>query len=362
MDIDPQNVRRILVRSTNWVRDALLSTPALASLRDNFPESHLSVLARKWVTAIYKDHPAVDEIMVYDVEGRHKGWSGFIRLASEIRKQQFDLVVLFQYAFGAALLTWLARIPERIGYNTDGRGLLLNRAVSRRSGDKKIHEVESYQGLIHRSGLRIIQSRPVFHLNPVAEKLASARLIELGLNDSFLLGLAPGAAYGQAKQWPQEKYAKAAQIILEQKGGAALLFGSQGEAAVTRKLKELLPVPVYDLAGQTDLAGVAALIKRCHLFLTNDSGLMHVGAAVGTPLVAVFGSTTPVTTGPVTGQARVIYHPVDCSPCFKRVCDQPSHLCMDLVTVEEVAAAGLELLEKGGELGNETQTGRFSGS
>ncbi|MBW1708665.1 MAG: lipopolysaccharide heptosyltransferase II [Deltaproteobacteria bacterium] len=352
MELTRSNIRRILVRSTNWVGDALLTTPALASLKANFPEARISVLARSRVTAVYEDHPAVDEIIIYDRERRHKGWSGFNRLAGEVRAKRFDLAVLFQHAFGAALLAWLARIPERLGYNTDGRGFLLNRAVRHRPEDKQIHEVESYQGLIRRSGLKVNQSNPIFHLPSSAEQWASARLSEMNLDGSFILGIAPGASYGLAKQWPPEKFAKAAQVILENKRGTALLFGSQSEVMVTKGIKEFLTVPAYDLAGRTDLAEVAALIKRCHLFLTNDSGLMHVGAAVGTPLVAIFGSTNPITTSPFTNNARVIRHPVDCAPCLKRVCTQSNHLCMELVKPEEVATAGLELIGKGGESGD----------
>jgi len=346
--LDQNNIHRILVRATNWVGDALLTTPALASLKENFPESHLSVLARKWVTAVYEEHPAVDEVMVFDVEDMHKGWSGFLRLAKEIHNKRFDLAVLFQHAFGAALLAWLARIPERLGYDTDARGFLLNRAVRHRPEDKKIHEVMSYQGLIARSGLKVNHSAPVFHLSSEVEQWASDKLTEWNLNGSFLLGIAPGASYGPAKQWPQEKFARAARIILEKTPGTVLIFGGQGEAGVTKSVKDLLKFPAHDLAGKTGLAEVAALIKRCHLFLTNDSGLMHVGAAVGTPLVAVFGSTNPVTTSPYAKNARVIRHPVDCAPCLKRVCTQPSHLCMEQVTSEEVAAAGFELLEQAG--------------
>ena len=349
MELEQNNIRRILVRSTNWVGDALLTTPALASLRENFPDSHISVLAKKWVAAVFENHPAVNDVIIYDIEGRHKGWSGFLSLAREIRAKRFDLAVLFQHAFGAALLVWLARIPERVGYNTDARGFLLNRAVRYRPEDKEIHETDSYQGLISRSGLKVRLSNPVFYLPPEVEQWALNKLTEWNLDDTFILGLAPGAAYGPAKQWPQENFAKAARIILEKIPGAVFIFGSQSEAGVARGVKELLNVPAYDLTGSTNLAEAAALIKRCRLFLTNDSGLMHVGAAVGTPLVAIFGSTNPITTSPYTKKARVIRHAVDCAPCLKRECMQPRHLCMELVTPEEVAAAGLELLKQAGE-------------
>ena len=348
MDLAWRNIDRIVVRGTNWVGDALMTTPALAAVRENFPKAHIAVVAKPWVAPVYADHPGADEVIVFDSRGRHRGAAGMMALAKEIRQGRFDLAVLFQNAFQAALIVRLARVPLRLGFNTDARGFLLNRPVRLTREDKAVHETEYYLRLLCRAGLAAAPrtTPPVFHLSEQAREKAGAILDELGCAGNFLVGLAPGAAFGTAKRWPAERYARAADLILEKTGGAALVFGSASEADVTRDVAASMSRRAFDLAGRTSLAEAAALIERCSLFLTNDSGLMHVAAAVGAPLVAVFGPTNPVTTSPVGERVRLIRHPVPCSPCLKPDCPLPEHKCMDLVRPEETAAAGLELVEE----------------
>lgn len=347
--LNGRDICRILVRSTNWVGDALMTEPALAALAKNFPEARLTVLARPWVAAVFRDHPAVDDILTYDPTGADRGPAGFLRAVGRIRAGRFDLAVLFQYAFGAGLMVWLARVPERLGHATDGRRLLLTRPVTLRPQDRRMHVVNLYLDMLRRTGLKAEHRPPVFYLNPEAERAAGEKLAGWGLAGSFLLGLAPGAAYGSAKRWPAERFATAANAILAKTGGAALIFGGGSEADVCQAVLAGLDAPGRDLSGRTDLTEAAALIKRCGLFLTNDSGLMHVAGAVDTPLVAVFGSTDRTTTGPAAFRVRVVQRPVDCAPCLKRVCPLPAHLCMDGVTSEMVTEAAFELLAQGGD-------------
>ena len=350
MDLKEKKIKNILVRGTNWVGDALMTTPALAAVGDNFPRARIMVLAKKWVAPVYAAHPAVSDVHVFDDQGRHRGISGLMRLAGELKKERFDLAVLFQNAFQAALIAFLAGIPHRLGFAVDGRGFLLKPSIGLRAGDKQVHETEYYLRLLQRAGLEIPGSEPnpVFYLTAKDEEQAQKRLAGLGIDSGFILGLAPGAAYGPAKQWPPEKYAAAANIILREKQGAALIFGSKGEAQTAKKTAEHINYPCFDLSGQTGLSEAAALLKRCHLVLSNDSGLMHVAAAVDAPLVAVFGSTNPVTTSPRGRNFCLIRHQVDCAPCLKPTCTQPTHKCMDLVASGEVAEAGLALLSGAG--------------
>jgi len=346
LDLAGRKIERIMVRATNWVGDAVMTTPALAALRDNFPEASLTVLAHAGVAPVFADHPAVDDILLFDSRGRHRGVSGVWRMARQIDRARFDLAVLFQNAFRAALTVRLAGVPLRLGYDTDGRGFLLNRPIRLEPGDKQVHETEYYLRILARAGLRAESSLPAFHYSGAVRDRASERLKRLGLDRAFLLGIAPGAAYGTAKRWPAERFAEAADRILKRTDGTALIFGGLGEAEAAFRVREAMTSPAVSLAGETDLAEAAALIARCRLFLTNDSGLMHVASAVGVPLVAVFGSTNPVTTSPRGGPVRLIRHPVECSPCLKPVCDRPGHPCMDRVRPGEVAMAGLGLLDE----------------
>lgn len=349
MDLPGRSIKKILVRGTNWVGDALLTTPALTALQESFPAARISVLAKEWVAPIYGYHPGVHKVIILDRKVRHHGWVGLWRLAAELKTQAFDLAVLFQNAFEAALIVWLAGVPIRLGYNTDGRGLLLNRAIRLIPDDKQVHETEYYLRILRRAGLAASWRPPIFHLPQEFETRVAAEFPELNNQHALRLGLAPGATYGSAKQWPVDRFTGAARMLLAVRAGKALIFGSPSEADVAQRISEELGGLAVNLAGRTGLAEAAALIKRCHLFITNDSGLMHVAAAVGTPLVAVFGSTNPTTTAPVGPQVRLIRHPVDCAPCLKPVCFQARHLCMEAVTAEEVVAAGLELLDGSGD-------------
>lgn len=348
VDFGRMGVQRILVRSTNWVGDALMTTPALSALGDRFPQAHITVLAKKTVAPVFARHPAVDRVLIYEKPGRHAGIKGLWRLAGELRAMRFDLAVLFQNALEAAVIARLAGVPYRAGFNRDGRGLLLRPSIPLTAEDLAVHETEYYQRMLHRAGLAdppTGPAQPVFHLSSRAVEEAERLLTENGLGEAFLVGLGPGAAYGPAKQWPPQRFARAADLVLDKRPGAAVVFGGPNEREAAGRTVAAMTHPAVDLAGRTDLATAAALIARCRVFICNDSGLMHTAAGVGAPLVAVFGSTNPVTTRPVGPQTAFVRREVDCAPCLKTHCNQASHICMEAVSPEEVAQAALGLVE-----------------
>ena len=340
--------RRILVRATNWVGDAVMTLPALSALKQNFPEADIAVLAKAVVAPVYSGHPDVSGVMILDRNGRHRGMRGLWRAAMDVRTGAFDLAILFQNAFQAALIAWLARVPYRLGYNTDGRGVLLNNPIRLTAEDKRVHETEYYLRILRRAGLEAPDQAPLFHIGAQDRKAAADRMQGLSLTDNFILGLAPGASYGSAKRWDPDRFAEAADIILDRRPGTAFIFGAPAEAEIAARVAEKMRKRVVNLAGATGLAEAAALIGQCALFLTNDSGLMHVAAAVGTPVTAIFGSTNPVTTSPRGAPAVLVRHPVECSPCLKPECKMPRHYCMETITADDVAEAGLRLLSDQG--------------
>lgn len=322
-----------------------MTEPALESIKENFPGATITVLAKKWVSPVFENHPAVDDIIFYD-ERLKPGLQGYFGLVSKIRELKFDLTVLFQHAFGAAMFARFARIPLRLGYNTDMRGLFLTLPIKfNKKIEEERHQTRSYLSLLESVGVSGRYSHPVFHLSDEAEAEADSRLIALGLAGEFVLGIAPGASYGSAKQWPPEKYAASGQEILDSTGGKAIIFGSEKEKDIAADIHNRLKPRSINLAGQTGLAEAAALVKKCNLFLSNDSGLMHVAAAVGVPVVSIFGPTNHISTGPATGKALIVRHDVVCAPCMRRVCNRPTHECMDKVSAQEVAAAAFQLLK-----------------
>ncbi len=338
--IDGVQVRRVLIRGVNWVGDAVMTTPAIAGIRETFPEAKISLLVKPWVAGVFEGNPHIDEILLYDGKGRHAGLSGLLRLAGELRHFRFDLAILLQNAFEAALLTFLARIPHRVGYTTQGRGLLLTTKVVPNQATEALHHVEYYQALVRAAGWAQGKQQPVLYLTSSAEERASALLGGEGVEPGeSLVAFNPGSTYGSAKRWPADRYSALADHLIERLGVKILLTGVQAEANVARDVRCLARFPerIIDLTGRTDIQLLGAILKRCAVFVTNDTGAMHIGAAVGVPLVTIFGPTDPATTSPVRKHV-LLRHPVPCSPCLLRECPI-DHRCMTGIPVEGVSSS-----------------------
>jgi heptosyltransferase-2 len=341
IDIKSANPKKILVRSTNWIGDAIMTTPAIRTIRQNFPSAEISVLVHPWVADVFSASPYVDKIINYNKKTSHKGLAGMWRLAREIRQENFDLAILLQNAFEAALITYMAGIPLRVGYSRDCRGLLLTHAVRLKKQRKNIHQVHYYQGLLTDIGLTAGPDELFLAVDDDvrkrAEKILPARR-------GPLIGLNPGAAYGPAKRWPAEKYAKLAGKLIKNRDAQIVVFGTkddrQAAALIGRGHSQ-----VVDLTGKTSLSEAMAIIDLCDVFVTNDSGLMHVGAALQTPLVAIFGSTNQVTTGPFSDKSTIIRKPLPCSPCMKTHC-KSDFACMENISSNEVMAEVVKFLRK----------------
>jgi heptosyltransferase-2 len=343
--LEGQGPRRVLVRVPNWVGDALLATPALHALRRAYVRAEIAVLAKPWVAPLYEASPDCDRVINYERPGRHAGWAGMRLLCRELRGAEFDTAVLFQNAFEAALIASLARIPCRAGYATDGRGLFLSHAVPV-NGAKALHHADYYLRLVEWLGVDARVERRLRLALPEAARLAAAaRLAELfGAGDVPLVGLAPGAQYGTAKRWPASRFAAVGDALARFTGGATLLFGGKGERDVTAQVASAMQTQAVDLAGRTSLLEAAAIINRLAVFVTNDSGLMHMASALAVPLVAIFGPTDERNTSPLGARSRLVRHEMECAPCLKRHCPT-DHRCMLAVEPEEVLGEALGLLE-----------------
>jgi heptosyltransferase-2 len=320
----------ILVRATNWVGDAVMSLPALRAIRERFSTARISVLAKPWVADLYGRESFIDEIILYSGQSP---W----RTGRELRARRFDCAILLQNAFEAAWIAWLARIPTRIGYKRDGRQLLLTRAVNvPKPGEIPRHERFYYLELLRRAGL---MDAPLESDQIRLQRTANP-------DGKRVIGVSPGAAYGTAKRWLPERFAEAAGALATARGSSIALFGSKSERELCEQVVQLLKGHrVTNYAGQTTLAQFIDLASGCELFLTNDSGSMHIASALGVPTVAIFGATDDSTTGPTGSNARVVRHPVDCSPCLLRECPI-DHRCMTGVSTERVVKEALQLLSE----------------
>jgi heptosyltransferase II len=335
---------RILLRATNWVGDAVMSVPALRALHDRYPSAEIAILAKPWVADLYRRESFCHRVIPYSPRTLSDKWNA----AKALEREGFDCAILLQNAFDAAAMAFAARIPERIGYARDGRGLLLTRAIPvPRPGEIPRHERFYYLELLHRAD--ILDALPAcerIRLQGADEARESgrARFHELDLGDA-VVGVCPGAAYGSAKRWPPERFAEAATSLARSLDGTVALFGSKDERPLCASIAEAMPVPVHNFAGETTLAEFIDLAAACRVFLTNDSGGMHIASALGVPTVAVFGSTDDAATGPTGPLSRVVRERVECSPCLKRECPI-DHRCMTRLSADRVARAAQELLHQ----------------
>jgi heptosyltransferase-2 len=343
-----REIRRLLVRGTNWIGDAVLTLPALAAIRRGMPEAHISVLAKPWVGEVYRICPHVDAIFPFREPGDHAGVPGKLRLARDLRAARFDAAILLQNAIEAAIVTLLAGIPHRAGYNSDGRGLLLTSSVRRTREIRRVHQSLYYVEMVRALGCPPPAPEAPLLVPPAEYRdLAQKVLRERGRNpEAPVAGIAPGAAYGPAKRWYPERFAAVADRLAEEFGGTVLVFGSAGDRESASAVRAAARTELVDLAGSTSLREALALISRCRVFVSNDSGLMHVAAALGVPTVAVFGSTNPVTTGPMGPRFSILRRPADCSPCYRETCPEDFR-CMNAITAEDVWTEARALLEGG---------------
>ena len=339
---------RLLIRATNWVGDAIMALPALQVVRARFPAAHIAILALPYVADVYRGQSVANELIPYDRNGEHRGIQGREKLAAALKAKKFDSALLLQNAFEAAWIAWRAGIPERIGYDRDARGFLLTRAIRvPRAGEIPAHEKYYYLELLRRAGwLETLADVSEISLRVTEEEArrAEENLRSAGSREGVVrIAVGAGASYGSAKCWPPERFAAAINRLLDERPAEVILFGTAGEAAVSAAICAGLHEPPLDLTGKTQIAELPAMLSRCAVFLGNDSGAMHVAAAVGLPVVAVFGPTDAEGTAPVTPRCTIVQEKPYCSPCFLRRCPT-DHRCMTAIAPERVSAGVLNLL------------------
>lgn len=332
-----------------------MSLPALAAIRDRFPKAHIAVLARPWVAGLYRHEPFADEIIPYQPAKPRRGslwqaWQERLNVAATLREGGFDCALLLQNAFDAALVTALAGIPERIGYARDMRSPLLTRPIEApRAGSIPEHESFYYLELLRRAGwLERLPDSLIVGLRsaPLARAAGLERFAAEGIAEP-VIGVSPGAAFGTAKRWLPERFAESACTLAESLNAMVALHGSASERELCEAVKEAISargIRAVNYAGRTTLEEFIERAAASALFLSNDSGAMHIASALGVPTVAVFGATNPHTTGPAGRSSRIVRHPVNCSPCLLRECPI-DHRCMTSIPSEAVSQSAIDLVQ-----------------
>ena len=358
--------RRILVRGTNWLGDAVMTTPALLRLRENFPDAHITLLTQSKLAHLWQQYPAIDKIIDFTAE------ESVFAIAKKLRAEKFNLALVLPNSPRSALEVFLAGIPQRIGYARPWRNFFLTQTIAPRANAVKMrkrtaaeiqrlvsqnpeskiqnpkvpkyaHQIFEYLNLAAALGASVEPIAPQLFVTP--DEIEAAKK-KFGLKNITqpIFGLNPGAEYGPAKRWPVEKFIAAAQEIQHQTNCIWLLFGGKGDVEIGARFESETKnskLKIKNLIAQTSLRELMALLKICRVVLTNDTGPMHVAAALGTPVIVPFGSTSPELTGPgLPGDTRnhLIKSDVPCSPCFLRECPIDFR-CMNGIGVKRVVEA-----------------------
>ncbi|HYE13903.1 MAG TPA: lipopolysaccharide heptosyltransferase II [Pyrinomonadaceae bacterium] len=343
-----EGIRRVVVRGANWVGDAVMTVPALRELRRLLPGAHVTLATRPWAAGLFEGASFVDEIMPVE-----DGARSFVRSVRGWRRGRFDMAVLFPNAFAPALTAFAARVPLRVGHATDGRSALLTHPVAVPAWHGERHEVFYYLNVVAEVGRMLGEQgghdfppRPDTSLKVSAARRREALefLGERGVRlDRPVVALCPGSTNSRAKRWPAERFAALADMLADEAGAEVVLVGAREEVEISREVASLASSRPAVLTGETDLARSVAVLSVADLLVTNDTGPAHIAAALGRPVVVVFGPTNPLTTRPYSDSAVVVRRPPECAPCMLRDCPI-DHRCMTAVSAREVFERSAEAL------------------
>jgi heptosyltransferase-2 len=344
-----ESIKRVVVRGTNWVGDSLMTVPALRALRQVLPDARLTLVTRPGTKGIFSESDFIDELLVYD----RKGVFSVLPQIREWRRREFDLAVLFQNAFEAALIPFLSGVPVRLGYATESRQALLTHPLPLPDWRSSRHEVFYYLYLVTALEQLLYESSSICEQQPDAgieisdaqRSAASELLRSYGLREGeAVVALCPGSINSRAKRWPAEAYAALADRLIESQR-KIVLIGSRDETDVSDEVVTRMRNRPAVLTGKTSLDQITAVLASVDLIVTNDTGPAHIGAALGRPTIVIFGPTNPLTTRPFSPTAEVLRHPPDCAPCMLRDCPI-DHRCMTAISVEEVFERSQALLKR----------------
>lgn len=342
-------IKRVVVRGTNWAGDSVMTLPALRALRRVLPEAKITLVVRPSAKGIFAGVDFVDDVLVYE---RRNAFSVFSQIR-EWRKRRFDLAVLFQNAFEAALIPFLAGVPSRLGYATESRQALLTHPLPLPDWRSSRHEVFYYlylvtaleQALYGTSSICESEPDASLGISDVRKTEAENLLRAYGVRGGEpVVVLCPGSVNSRAKRWQAESYAGLADRLIESRR-QVVLIGSPDEMDVTNEVTSRMRHRPFVLTGKTSLDEVTAVLSLVDLVVTNDTGPAHIAAALGRPTLVIFGPTNPLTTRPFAPEAEVLRHPPDCAPCMLRDCPI-DHRCMTAITVDEVFERSQALLKR----------------
>ncbi len=340
--LQPKN---IIIRMPNWLGDLVMATPVLTDLRHQWPQAKITAMCQGALGLVLQEDPHVDEIFNFK---KPSGWihrHEHNEIIESLRKGHYDLGILLTNSLSSAWRYWRGDVKNKIGYATHLRSWLLDFAIPYPDNKEYQHQVITYKMLLQPLGIPLSHTPPKLYVTTEEQHAIKEWLTKYGIKaGDIIVGINPGAAYGSAKCWLPERFKELSQLLLQDPKVKILYFGDKSGASLVNELCLGMPERVINLAGKTTLRELMAFIHACTVFLTNDSGPMHITSAMGTPLVALFGSTSDVATGPYAG-GIVIHKHAACSPCYRRECPIDFR-CMTRIEVDEVYSQLRKLFEK----------------
>ena len=342
---------RVLVIAPNWLGDAVMALPAVADVRRKFPAARLTVAARRPVAPLFDMVPGVDDVITLGWGGQPLRRAAFGADVARLSAERSDVAIVLPNSFGTAWLVSRARVPERWGYGTDLRRPLLTRRARRPRGS--VHQGRYYQHLVTQLGIDAGPLEPAVAVPAAARAEAHSLLTRRGWNGTRrIVVMAPGAAYGTAKRWLPAHFARLTADLASGQDVACVLVGSVGDRETARmvardvRTSAVASARLIDVTGETPLAVLAGLLTLAHVCVSNDSGVMHLAAAAGVPVAALFGPTRDRETAPLPsagGRVELLINPVWCRPCMLRECPI-DHRCMKGLTPQRVGETVARLL------------------
>jgi heptosyltransferase-2 len=323
-----EKVKKILIRGPNWIGDSVISIPVIKAVRQNYPESYIGLVLRAGPAELLQALPYADKIYIEDRDDK------------VITGEKFDLGIILPNSFSSALKFWRWGVKERVGYPSEHRGIFLTKKVPAANKPRSAHLAEEYFQILRTAGMKIIETKPEFfiprqNLRKAEEILKKCNFTKI----NKITGICPGAAYGPAKIWPKERFLNIINRLIKEKDSNIIVFAGPKEQETVNFLLQNTKYRVsIIICPADDIMTSAALMKECGLFITNDTGPMHIAAALGVPTIAIFGSTNPVWTAPLGEKTKVIYKHLDCSPCYSRVCKKNKmyYECLTKIAEEDV--------------------------
>ncbi len=335
-------MKRILIFNVNWLGDTLFSTPFIKAVRKRFPESYIVCLAPPRCKEILDDNPYLDGLIIYDEKGYHRSIFGKLRLIRELRREHFDGTFILHRSFTRALIAYLSGIRERIGYKTKRRSILLTRAIEEPSSP--LHKVDYFLNIAALCGMETGGKGYDFFVRGAERKRVEDFLEKMGVHeDDLLVVLNPGGNW-LPKRWPAERFSEIADRLADELGAKVVITGAPKDLGLARKIIALSGTDPVNAAGKTTIKELGALMERAGLVISSDSGPMHLAVGVKSKVIALFGPTSELLTGPYgPGEYTVIRKDVDCNiPCYNHACID--YRCMKIITVDEVFRRAKEML------------------